>query len=259
MAVGDDMDLSDDYRNGAYIPGGETYPARWAAAAAAFRAAQPPQDLAYGGHPRERLHLWPGAKGCVVFVHGGYWMEGERELWSHLAAGPLARGWGVAMPSYPLAPGARVADIVRSCARAVEAVAAAHPGPLRLTGHSAGGQIVARLGQGDVPLAARDRIAGIVPVSALARLDPLRRTDLNDTLHLDAAEAEAESPALHPPPAAPVHVWVGGAERPAFLDQSRWLADAWDVPLTGEPERHHFDVVEALADPDHPLCRLVAP
>ena len=49
------------------------------------------------------------------------------------------------------------------------------------------------------------------------------------------------------------HVWVGGAERPAFLDQARWLSDAWACPLSVAEGRHHFDVIDALCDPSSAL------
>jgi hypothetical protein len=98
------------------------------------------------------------------------------------------------------------------------------------------------------------RLARIVPISPLADLRPLRETEMNATLALDAAEARAESPALLPRrPGLPVHVWVGGDERPAFLDQARRLGNAWACPVTVEPGRHHFDVIEGLEAPESPL------
>ena len=69
------------------------------------------------------------------------------------------------------------------------------------------------------------------------------------------ADAEAESPVLQPKPETPVTLWVGADERPAFLDQSRWLAAAWDAPEVIVPGKHHFDVIDALADPDSKLVR----
>ena len=42
---------------------------------------------------------------------------------------------------------------------------------------------------------------------------------------------------------------VGGQERPAFLWQARLLSEEWDCPWSVEAGRHHFDVVEGLADP----------
>ena len=37
----------------------------------------------------------------------------SKDDFSHLAAGPLARGWAVAMIGYTLAPQARIADITQ--------------------------------------------------------------------------------------------------------------------------------------------------
>jgi alpha-beta hydrolase superfamily lysophospholipase len=163
------------------------------------------------------------------------------------------------MPGYVLAPEARIAEITGQIRAAVESIAARTEGPLVLTGHSAGGHLVARMLCPDVglPDAVRERLRRVVPISPLADLHPLLETTMNDDLRLDAAEAAAESPVDHPAPATPVHVWVGGAERPAFLDQARWLATAWDVPLTIAAERHHFDVIDALAKPESDLLNLL--
>ena len=252
--------LSDAYANAAYIPGGPEFPARWAEAAAAFRTAHRPEDIPYGEHPRERLHLVRPEgtpRGLVVFVHGGYWMAFGREDFSHLAAGPLVRGWAVALPSYPLCPEVGIGAIVRANARALDRAAREVEGPIHLTGHSAGGQIVARLACADLPLAVRDRLGRVVPISPLSNLLPLRQTGMNETLRLSEAEAVAESPMLRPTPQVPVTVWVGEVERPAFRDQALWLSRAWDAPLVVDPGRHHFDVIAGLEEPDSPLTRTV--
>lgn len=252
-------DLSDAYANAAHIPGGPDFPARWSASAAAFREAHPPEDVPYGAHPRERLHLFrpPGTpRGLLLLVHGGYWMAFSASDFSHLARGPLSRGWAVAMPSYPLCPEATVGGIVRSCATALDLAAERISGPIRLAGHSAGGQIAARLAGMRLPC--RDRVERAVPISPLSMLAPLRLTAMNATLGLTPEEAAAESPALHPRPHRPVTVWVGEAERPAFRDQALWLSRAWGAALVVEPQRHHFDVIAGLEDPESPLCEAVA-
>ncbi len=246
-------DLSDAYANAAYIPGGADYPARWAAAAARFRATHPRSGLAipYGPSPRQVFDLFlpEGApRGTLVFVHGGYWLAFAPSDFSHLAAGALAQGWAVALPGYDLCPAVRIAEITRQVARAIEAVAGRVAGPLVLAGHSAGGHLVARMPAPEVALAppVRDRVLRLVPISPLADLRPLLRTGMKDDLGLDPLEAAAESPLRQPAPDMPVHVWVGDAERPAFRDQARWLADTWGAALTEEPGRHHFDVIEGL-------------
>ena len=256
-------DLSDAYANAPHIPGAAEYPPRWAAAAAAFRAALGARarlGLPNGPGARNRYDLFlpeGAARGLAVFIHGGYWRAFGREDWSHLAGGALARGWAVAMPSYTLAPEARIADIVQEMRAAVDAAAAEVPaGPLVLTGHSAGGHLVARLACADMDFAAAGRLARVLPISPVADLAPLMQTNLNADLHLDPAEAAAESPVRHAlRPGVAANVWVGARERPAFLDQARGLAQAWDAALTIAPGRHHFDVIDSLTEAQGALTR----
>lgn len=260
------MDWDRAYANGDFIEGAADYPPKWAAAAAAFRAglgARARLDIAYGTEPRNGMDLFlpeTPPRGLVVFIHGGYWLAFGRESWSHLAAGPLARGWAVMMPSYTLAPDARIARMTQEVAQAITAAGALVPGPIHVTGHSAGGHLTARMACTDAPLAApvAARIARAVPVSPLAELDPIARTGMNARLRLDAAEVAAESPARLPRrTSTETLVWVGGQERPAFLWQARLLSEEWACPWHVEPGQHHFNVIEPLADPDSPLTRAV--
>jgi arylformamidase len=259
----------DAYTNGAYIPGGDTYRAKWAAAAEALRNEMSRRgraqfDQAYGSHPRERFDLFSPeetGKGTVIFVHGGYWMAFDKSSWSHLAAGALAHNWTVALPSYTLCPEARISDIVAQVGRAVDTIAGRTSGPIRLAGHSAGGHLVSRLCCADSPLpaAVRERIAHTISISGLHDLRPFLKTTMNKTLRLDAVEAARESPALLMPlPGARVTCWVGTAERPEFLRQNALLANIWtgvgaQITKVEAEGRHHFDVVEELADPRSPL------
>ena len=198
----------------------------------------------------------------MVFVHGGYWVRLDRSFWSHLAAGPIARGWAVAMPSYVLAPEARVAEIGRGIARAVEVAAERVPGPVRLAGHSAGGHLVARaMVGGALPHDLAERVERVVPISGVFDLRPLLRTELNADIRLDAEEAAAESPALLAPrEGTRLVAWVGQAERSEFVRQSELLANVWRglgaaTACVVEPDRHHFDVIDGLERPDSALTR----
>jgi len=257
------LDWDDAYANAPHIPDGDAYPARWAAQARAFRAtlgARLREGLPYGPHPRQRFDLFlpEGApRGLVVYVHGGYWRAYDRGDWSHLAGGALARGWAVAMPGYVLAPEVRIAAIPPMIAAAAAAAAREVAGPIRLAGHSAGAQLVARQVCADSRLApeVRARLQRVLAISGLNDLRPFLRLELNRTLGLDHAEAAAESPALLEPwPGVRVHVWVGDAERPEFVRQSTLIANVWtglgaDMAQTIEPRRHHFDVIDGLTHP----------
>jgi len=255
-------DLTDAYENAAYIPGGQEYPEHWEDAALEFRQIEQAigrarLNLPYGPGARNALDLFlPAgpAKGVIVFVHGGYWKAFDRSYWSHFAGGATAAEWAVAMLSYSLAPEARISEITTEIAAAVDYAAGLVGGPIRVTGHSAGGHLAARMNCADTPLAATtvQRIDRIVPISPLSDLRPLMQTEMNGILRLDDDEAARESPVLaHARRGIETVVWVGGAERPAFIDQARWLEEAWPEAHSHiAPDRHHFNVIDLLHGPD---------
>ena len=123
------------YANADFIPNAEAYVDRWETEARAFRETEAAigrarLNHAYGAGERQKLDLFHPAgraEGLVVFVHGGYWLRFDRSWWSHFAEGLTARSWAVAMPSYTLAPEARINEITFEIARAVEAAAALVP------------------------------------------------------------------------------------------------------------------------------------
>lgn len=259
------------YANAVNIPGGDGFPSRWQGAATAFRSARPSGvgdalDLAYGPDERHRLDLFRpegAAKGLAVFVHGGFWRAFDKNSWSHLAAGPLARGWAVALPSYRLCPTVRLAEIVADCAAAIVCAAERQDGPILLTGHSAGGHLVSRMVADPSPLPADilARVRRVVSISGLHDLRPLMATQLNRDLRIDSAEARVHSPALLEPCQGPeIVAWVGGAERAEFLRQNDLLANVWTglgarTAAHAAPDRHHFNVIDDLAEADSALTR----
>ena len=265
------MDWDDAYANGVNIPGGDRWPAVWVEPAQTARdilqkAGRAKLDLSYGKSERNRFDLFlPDGepRGLVVFVHGGFWMRLDKSLWSHYAAGPLAHGFAVAMPSYTLTPDIRISGITGEIGAAITEAASMVSGPICLTGHSAGGHLVSRMISETSPLDAKTlkRIRHVVSISGVHDLRPLLRTALNEALHLDEAEARAESPALlRPVDGARITCWVGGGERSEFLRQNALLASIWkglgaETQAIEEPDRHHFNILEGLTDADHPLTR----
>ncbi|TYC58626.1 alpha/beta hydrolase [Rhodobacterales bacterium] len=259
-------DWDDAYANGAHIEGAGDYPPRWLREAQAFRDARTESelDIAYGVSERQKLDLfYPKGrpKGLVVFIHGGYWLRFDKSYWSHLAEGSLASGWAVCLPGYDLAPKVRIAEITSQIGKAVTKAASMVEGPLRLTGHSAGGHLVTRMICEDTPLdgSVVDRIENIVSISGVHDLRPLLRTSMNQSFQMTETDAMAESPALKRKISdCSVTAWVGQEERPEFLRQSRILAEAWQHTVYREdPGRHHFDVIDGLKDKDSELTSLL--
>jgi acetyl esterase/lipase len=257
-------DLSRAYANADFIADAASYPPRWAAEAATFRAtlgARARIGIPYGPGPRQMLDLFlpeGPAKGLMVFIHGGYWLAFGPGDWSAFAQGALARGWAVAMPGYTLAPEARIMAMTREIEAAIGVAAGMVEGPIIVTGHSAGGHLSARMACADLTPAWADRLKRVVPISPLADLHPLMHTGMNEKLHLDAAEAQAESPALLPlRPGSEVFVWVGAQERPAFLWQARLLSEKWHCPWHAATGRHHFDVIDPLREAESDLMEVL--
>ncbi len=264
------IDWEDAFANAEYIPDAMGYRVTWAERAAAFRAARDGQfDVAYGDHPRERFDLFrpkTTPKGLVVIVHGGYWLAFDKSSWSDLAEGPLALGWAVALPSYTLAPEASIPEITAQIGRAVCAAAGMVDGPIRLTGHSAGGHLATRMAceAGPLPGEVARRVGRVVSISGLHDLRPLLHHSMNEKLGLTPDTAVSESAALSKPMAGVrVTACVGARERPEFLRQSALLAEAWgragiESSLVADPDTHHFNVIDGLKNPAHPLCQTLA-
>ncbi|MEM6310270.1 MAG: alpha/beta hydrolase [Pseudomonadota bacterium] len=254
-------ELDDAYANAAYIPDADGFLRRWPRIAAAFRdtCGARYKRRAYGPGARHWFDLFlpeEDTENTLIFVHGGYWLRFDPSYWSHLAAGALARGWAVAMPCYDLCPDAGIHEITQQLAAAVESVAWQRNGKLSLAGHSAGGHLVARmLAPGLLIGDTMARLTHVVPISPVTDLRPLLRTSMNADFKLDQAAAIAESPVFQPKPSVAVAIWVGADERPVFLDHARWLKDAWACDEVIVPGAHHFDIIDALADPSSDMVQ----
>jgi len=262
-----DWDLA--YSNADAVANSAIYPERFAAAAADFRDAMGDRarlDVAYGDAERERYDLFlpeETPEGLAVFVHGGYWLRFSKNEFSFVAAGAVAHGWAVAIPSYTPCPGIAVAAITQQIVEALSHAADAVAGPVRLAGHSAGGHLAARMACTDVALSAEvaARIAHVLPISGVHDLRPILNTAMNEDIRLTHGEAVAESPCLLTPrQGTRLTAWVGADELPEFVRQSRLIANIWagfaiKTRCVEDTRRHHYDVIEPLADPDSPIVR----
>ena len=217
--------------------------------------------MPYGPGPRNALDLYPardGAAPCLVFIHGGYWQRGARELFACFAQGPNAAGWSVAMVGYTLAPEASLTRIVAEIGAALDWLAAhgaAHGirGPLILSGWSAGGLLTA-LHLGHPAVAAGLAISGVYDLA------PIRQTELDAKLSLTDAEVETLSPLRRPAVAKPLCIAYGSRELPALIHDARnlhALRAAAHAPgaLLPVPDAEHFSVLDALRRPGGILVR----
>ena len=242
----------------------------WKARAATTRAKlQFKADIAYGTHPREILDFYPveSAKGCLVFIHGGYWVGFSKFETSWVAEGFLEQGLSVALINYPLCPEMTIADIRASCIKAFvhlykNVLSEAEHGAVVVTGHSAGGYLAAAhiaedwVTHGLPP----SPIAGVLSLSGVFDVAPLIGTSLNSSLKLDDAQVEALNlNAMQPLAKAKLVLAIGQKESAEFHRQSADLAKSWSglaPQLVDVVGTNHFTVVDELAAPGGVLNKL---
>jgi acetyl esterase/lipase len=154
------------------------------------------KDLAYGEGPRHRLDVYcPEPRGepaaapatIVVFLYGGQWKEGSKELYLFVGEALTSRGFIAVIPDYRIYPQVRFPDFLEDCAACVRWVAAhaaewgGDADRLFLMGHSAGAYNAVMLGLdrrwlavGDEsPVALRGAIGLAGPYDFLPLRDPV--------------------------------------------------------------------------------------
>ncbi|MGH7090452.1 MAG: alpha/beta hydrolase [Stellaceae bacterium] len=215
------------------------------------------RDLRYGDGARHRLDFYPAANAgapLFVFIHGGYWQISDKENYGCVAAGLLTHGIPVAALEYTLAPAIRMDGIVAEMRSALaflrrEAAALGAAPRFVVSGHSAGGHLAAMLL--DEP-----QVAGVLPISGLFDLEPIRLSYLNDKVGLDADAARRNSPILRIPDAAPpLAIACGASELPEMRRQSAdyhaaLRAKGLAAELLTLDGHDHFSILEELAASD---------
>ncbi len=259
----DRTQLDTAYNNGAAVPERDAIIADWTARSATVRREHAGHlDLRYGESPRERLDLFLAANPnapTLAFIHGGYWQMFDKESFCFFAEGLLPLGINLAVIEYTLAPVARLDWIVTEVRRAVQWLSehlseyGADPARLYIAGHSAGGHLTAST-------MALPVVRGGLVISGIYDLELIRLSYINEKLGLDEAEAERNSPLLHPPlMAGELIVAYGTNELPELRRQSIQYAQAWvERGLPGHLlpiDANHFTILEALAQPQGMLTQ----
>jgi len=231
-------------------------------------------DVPFGPTVEEHLDIFRAeTQGgpAMVFIHGGYWRITSSKEWSFLADGPVAAGYSTFVTNYALCPMVTIGEIVRQHRAAIAWIYrnAEELGIDRqriiVTGHSAGGHAVAEVlatdWQADYGLPA-DVVKAGVAISGVFDLRPLPNTFLAPWLQLNQTDVARLSPQLNIPRSIPpLAVMYGSQETQEFRRQSIDYHDSCkeaglDVELMALP-RHHFDILDDLADNQGPIFRAV--
>lgn len=276
----DQVELDDQYKaSGTRIRNPLEYLERWRADSLALRArGDCLLDVRYGPHPEEHLDVFLATRPHApvhVFIHGGYWYSLSSKEFSFIARGLLPAGFVAVVLNYALCPSVGMTELVRQVKAGIAHVHAhaadwgADPDRLTISGHSAGGHLVASALTTDWPALSPGRPANMVKaglsLSGLYDLEPVRLSYVNAHLRMDQAEAEALSPAKHLQHArGALSVAVGGRESEQFHWHQEHFSAVWGN-RTGLPPRvvdlpghHHFSLLDELSSPGGVLAREAA-
>ncbi len=260
------------YNNRANVPEHPAHLAEWAEKSAAWEAdARAEYGLAYGESPAEKLDLFLAeAAGAPVhmYIHGGYWQANSRKSSSFVVRPLVEAGAHAAVLDYGLCPDVTIDEIARQCRAALAWLwrdaerFGGNPDRITVSGHSCGGQLVGMAMATDWPSFGaglpRDLVKGGVSISGVFDLAPLVRTTINDKVCMDETAARRNSPVFMAPAIpAPLALFWGDRETPAFREQSETMAAAWGakgVPVhcAAVPGADHFTVLTGMDDPAHP-------
>ena len=240
------------------------------------------RDIAYGADPEQKLDIYhPGTGGIaplVVFLHGGGWTRGSKNVAGRVAPLLLRHGYAVASLDYRLVPRTDPAGAVQDAADGIAYLMnnavplGLDTSRLALLGHSVGGHIAALLatderylrqacvepgilaavitldGLFDVPIQATDH-----PTPEMARLfgtDPagwrlLSPAHLVGTMTINPAFCLTYGDVHR---AFPKH--AGSFEKALNLHKKR-------VQTLLVPGVAHMDMLKRFADPDLPIAGFV--
>ena len=230
-------------------------------------------NIAFGPKPEERLDFFPAKTPnapIFVFIHGGYWRALDASDSSFMARTFVEAGSAVVAINYELAPQATLTEIVRQCRAALAWIAhnaARLNGDatrIHVSGSSAGGHLggmmiapgwASEYGLHDGFIQSASLFSGLYDLA------PVRLSNCNDWVRLDAQEAARLSP-LHHLPARPMPLVISYApnETEEFKRQSETYASAcaakgMAVEIVLEPGTNHFALPMRLMDMRSNLTR----
>ena len=216
----------------------------------------------------------PSAAGCnsatpvLLFLHGGYWQEGSRKIYSFVSNAWTKAGYVAAIVGYTLAPEASLEQMVAEIQAAVKFVTNRFPeSKLFLCGHSAGAHLCAMMMVADWSKdpSILQAIHGMFLISGVFDVVPCVNSCVNDVMKLDEESAARVSPhrilmKTSPKIFCPVLVAVEEHGSPEFTRQSKEFLEflkSHGVPSSflELPGVDHFDIIENLVNPEDCLCK----
>jgi acetyl esterase/lipase len=207
----------------------------------------------------------------VLFVHGGSWKSGNKNLYAGVGDSFARNGIGMVICNYRLSPEvqhpAHVEDVARAFAWTHENVAkyGGKVENLFLCGHSAGGHLVSLLATDPTYLKAEKRsvedIRGVAPISGVYRITPI--AVFKTAFGTDAEVCKKASPASHVTGKLPPFlIAYADSDLPSLGDMAKEMHAALKkadnvCELLECTKRNHITVITSFVDDEDVLNKAV--
>ncbi|XP_057662637.1 kynurenine formamidase [Diorhabda carinulata] len=233
--------------------------------------------IPYGTRPRERIHIigsdLPKSSPIYIHFHGGYWQESIVTAENNLLIAKHLYNNNIKtiIVGYELCPTVTLSEIADNVEKALiiclEYAKTHETKGIFLSGHSAGGQIVAMLFKSflpSLPVEDQSLFKKAFLLSGVFDLTAVQKSSLNDLLRLDETSALKESP-LHQNLKASycelVFV-VAKYDSPKLIQQSEDMyLQTTKLGFKAEyiflENTDHFDLIEGYNDEENVLTKLV--
>lgn len=233
-------------------------------------------DLVYydgpNAHPvKHRLDLFvpdqvPDAP-VLIFVHGGAWTSGDKNLYSFVGQAFARQGFATAVINYRLSPAvqhpAHIEDVARALSWVYKNIAQykGNPEKIFITGHSAGGHLTALVALDEKYLQAQgltlSAVKGALPISGIYDLSIAPPgMSYNAIFGSDPAVRRDASPITHAGPNKPPFLVIYAQfDFPGLGAQGQQLVERLkqndnDAALLSIPNKDHVSIIFSLGAPN---------
>ncbi|EPP9671176.1 alpha/beta hydrolase [Acinetobacter baumannii] len=191
-------------------------------------------DQPYGFQERELFDVCYAktpAKAIIIYLHAGYWQSRDKSQFRFIAQDISSQGYHFVLVNYPLCPTVKIGGIVRSIQYAIHSIKNFFRYkeidlPIILCGHSAGAHLVTELAIQNSKSVHSKLFHGVIAISGIYDLAPLKDTSLNQALQLTESEIQYYSPVYKNSLLIdlPFTFLVGQKETNAFIQQNQNMA-----------------------------------
>ncbi|XP_012340139.1 kynurenine formamidase [Apis florea] len=240
-------------------------------------------DISYGTTKGTKYDIYgtdlPKDSPIFIFIHGGYWQEGSKDISAYAAPVFVNKGIKVITIGYDLCPNVKLRDIISQIKTAIthilKSASSLKCRNVWMSGHSAGAHLASSILYDKLWLDEMTKhgylylLKGIVLIGGIFNLEPLVNTSNNIALKLTKDEIDAYSFTIlntknnTPIQGLKVIVTNGECDSPVFINESRECAQKLITMVDNvqyillRENIDHFDIVENLTNEEFILTKII--